>query len=98
MIGSPSRSDNRSEPAATADCDSAAPDAWTDALAMGLLQAHIPLTLLLDLAETFGPPSQQILESETDVADPPGEAGGTARAAWWRTPQSSASHPRPGSS
>lgn len=39
-------------------------DEGDDALTMGLLAAHIPLTLLLDLAETFGPPSHQILESE----------------------------------
>lgn len=35
-----------------------------DRLAMGLLAAHIPLTLLLDLAETFGPPSRDIFTNE----------------------------------
>jgi len=33
---------------------------------MHLLAAGIPLTLLLDLAENFGPPSTQILEAEHD--------------------------------
>jgi|GEM_PF-6096841 len=37
-----------------------------DELPMHLLAAGIPLTLLLDLAENFGPPSHQILESEVD--------------------------------
>jgi hypothetical protein len=35
-------------------------------LPMNLLAAGIPLTLLLDLAENFGPPSNQILEAEHD--------------------------------
>ncbi len=37
---------------------------------MDLLAAHIPLTLLLDLAENFGPPSQEILQSEAATSDP----------------------------
>jgi hypothetical protein len=41
-----------------------------EALTMGLLAAHIPLTLLLDLAETFGPPSHEILEDEGHLPEP----------------------------
>jgi hypothetical protein len=43
-----------------------------DELPMNLLAAGIPLTLLLDLAENFGPPSAQILaaEHEADHSDP----------------------------
>lgn len=41
-----------------------------EALTMGLLAAHIPLTLLLDLAETFGPPSHDIFEDEGQVPAP----------------------------
>lgn len=40
-----------------------------DALAMHLLAAHIPLTLLLDLAENFGPPSTQISATEVPVGE-----------------------------
>jgi hypothetical protein len=46
-------------------------DEGDDALTMDLLAAHIPITLLLDLAETFGPPSRQILESEGHEAEVP---------------------------
>lgn len=35
-----------------------------DSFAMRMLQAGIPLTLLLDLAEQFGPPSVDILRAE----------------------------------
>lgn len=38
-------------------------------LSMSLLAAGIPLTLLLDLAENFGPPSADILAAE-DQIDP----------------------------
>lgn len=43
--------------------------ATADALAMHLLAAHIPLTLLLDLAENFGPPSTQISATEVPVGE-----------------------------
>ncbi|HEV7208602.1 MAG TPA: hypothetical protein VGN54_07675 [Mycobacteriales bacterium] len=36
-------------------------------LSMSLLAAGIPLTLLLDLAESFGPPSADILAGEDEV-------------------------------
>lgn len=38
-------------------------------LPMRLLAAGIPLTLLLDLAESFGPPSGDILRDERGDAD-----------------------------
>jgi hypothetical protein len=43
-------------------------DSPAEELPMHLLAAGIPLTLLLDLAENFGPPSTQILEAEHDPA------------------------------
>jgi len=43
------------------------PQSAEDDLSMSLLAAGIPLTLLLDLAESFGPPSAQILAGEDDV-------------------------------
>jgi hypothetical protein len=42
-----------------------------DDFAMRLLSDHIPLTLLLDLAEQFGPPSGDILRNEIPL-DPAG--------------------------
>lgn len=38
--------------------------AYADSIAMRMLAAGIPLTLLLDLAEAFGPPSAEILVEE----------------------------------
>lgn len=40
-----------------------------DELTMSLLAAGIPLTLLLDLAESFGPPSAAILAEEGTEID-----------------------------
>ena len=51
----------------TATHDSVSVDHSADDLPMNLLAAGIPLTLLLDLAENFGPPSSQILEAEHDA-------------------------------
>ncbi|HVV29544.1 MAG TPA: hypothetical protein VHC41_01565 [Mycobacteriales bacterium] len=56
----------------TATPGTAASEAAARTLAMSLLAAHIPLTLLLDLAENFGPPSAQILASESEPVP-----------AWW---------------
>ena len=62
-------SDDRSDDHAAADRSTTVtiePVATNDGrLAMRLLAAGIPLTLLLDLAENFGPPSVQILCEET---------------------------------
>lgn len=49
------------------DAQAQAPDA-SDELAMGMLGAGIPLTLVLDLAESFGPPSAEILATEDPEA------------------------------
>jgi len=51
----------------TATYDPAPVDQVADELPMNLLAAGIPLTLLLDLAENFGPPSSQIPEAEHDA-------------------------------
>ena len=51
----------------TATHDPASVDQGADELPMNLLAAGIPLTLLLDLAENFGPPSSEILEAEHDA-------------------------------
>ncbi len=43
-----------------------------DARVMGLLSEHVPLSLLVDLADPDGPASDEILQSE-----------GTSEDAWW---------------
>jgi hypothetical protein len=53
-------------PHGSAPVDRSANENTADDLPMNLLAAGIPLTLLLDLAENFGPPSNQILEAEHD--------------------------------
>lgn len=60
-------------PTATIPADGA-PDA-RDAAMMHLLHEHVPLSLLVDLAEPGSPDSEAILAAEGEPADPWWEPG-----------------------